>query len=573
MNEVLQKIYIYGACGHTKVVIDAIEKESLFSIASVFDDNRLLHGTKIGNYLIVGGEEELINRINTDGIDLAIIAIGDNSARAKIRQRLDKHGFKFISVIHPAAEIGQDVTIADGCVITGGAIVNSRTKIGKNVIINSGAIVEHDCVIGDGSHIAPGATICGNVKVGECTFIGDGATIIPNIVIGNDVIVDAGSTVVRDIPDGLKVVGSPAKEICRKEHTDTRTPRIALFIYPEDPRWHSIIENTPHDFYYSPEYCCLEAKQLAASARAFYVYEDNNQFLAPLLIRDLPNNLHAPKEWHDAISPYGYSGPMLTNANDVAFLERSIKTLIEISADEGIISAFFRLHPLFPISEDCLSKYGTVSTPGKTVYVDLSLSKDELRAQIRRDHRKDIRKLRNADFHITIDNWELYDEFISKYLVNMKRVGAADYYMFSKSYFYDLKTIFGDNIHLITVISPNNQFAAGGLFIETMGLVQIHLSATADEYIKFAPTKLLVSSAIDWAKDYGHSVLHLGGGLGGRQDSLFYFKQGFSKLSADFQTFSLVFDPDKYESLSNKFAKMSGKTVKNKTGYFPNYRT
>lgn len=346
-----------------------------------------------------------------------------------------------------------------------------------------------------------------------------------------------------------------------------------LFIEPEDPRWHSIIEETPQDFYYLPEYCCLDAMQLSARARAFYVHEDNNKFLAPLLIRDLPKNLNAPKEWHDAISPYGYSGPMLKNENDVLFLERSIKSLIEISADEGIISAFFRLHPLFPISRNTISKFGNVTTIGKTIYIDLSLSKNELWSQIRKDHRHNIRKLRNEEFHVTKNNWDLYDEFINMYLLNMKRVGAANYYMFSKYYFYELKRILGKDINLITVLAPNNQVAAAGLFIETRGLVQYHLSATAEEYINFAPMKLLISYTIDWAKDAGYSVLHLGGGLGGRQDSLFNFKKGFSKLSADFQTFRIIFDYDKYEKLSKMAAKACGKSAEKETDYFPIYRS
>lgn len=42
-------------------------------------------------------------------------------------------------------------------------------------------------------------------------FICAGATIIPNLTIGRNVIVGAGSTVIRDVPDGVTVVGSPAK--------------------------------------------------------------------------------------------------------------------------------------------------------------------------------------------------------------------------------------------------------------------------------------------------------------------------------------------------------------------------
>jgi acetyltransferase-like isoleucine patch superfamily enzyme len=46
-------------------------------------------------------------------------------------------------------------------------------------------------------------------------LVSAGATIIPNILIGRDVIVGAGATVVRNVPDGVIVMGTPARVIKR----------------------------------------------------------------------------------------------------------------------------------------------------------------------------------------------------------------------------------------------------------------------------------------------------------------------------------------------------------------------
>lgn len=44
-----------------------------------------------------------------------------------IMRVLDRYGFKFISVIHPASVIGQDVSSAEGCMIIAGPIINWST--------------------------------------------------------------------------------------------------------------------------------------------------------------------------------------------------------------------------------------------------------------------------------------------------------------------------------------------------------------------------------------------------------------------------------------------------------------
>lgn len=204
-----EKIFVFGASGHAKVVIDIVERQGLYDIAFLIDDDPALKGTEFYGYHVIGGKQELLEV--RDQIWSGIVAIGSNRARIAVAKWLTENRFDLVSAIHPSAQLGRGVTVDVGTVIMAGAVINSDSRIGQNVIVNTRASIDHDCTVRDGVHIAPGAILCGTVTVGAGSFVCAGATIIPNLTIGHGVIVGAGSTVIRDLPDGLIVAGSPAK--------------------------------------------------------------------------------------------------------------------------------------------------------------------------------------------------------------------------------------------------------------------------------------------------------------------------------------------------------------------------
>jgi sugar O-acyltransferase (sialic acid O-acetyltransferase NeuD family) len=201
------KIFVFGASGHAKVVIDIIERQGRYEIAFLADDDDALKGTELFGYPVVGGKGELAAL----GVGRGIVAIGSNPARSAVAGWLVANGYQLVSAVHPSAQLARGVSLGEGSVVMAGAVVNPDTKIGCNVIINTRASVDHDCTVEDGVHVAPGVTLCGTVCIGSLSFIGAGATVIPNLSVGSRVMVGAGATVVRDVPDRVTVVGSPAR--------------------------------------------------------------------------------------------------------------------------------------------------------------------------------------------------------------------------------------------------------------------------------------------------------------------------------------------------------------------------
>ena len=207
-----EKVFIFGNSGHAKVVIDIIEREGRYDIAFLVDDDPTLKNIDFYGYRVIGGKQELL--AGRERISSGIVAIGSNSARNSVATWLMAHGFNLVTAIHPSAQVGRGVAVGSGSVIMAGSVINSDSRIGRNVIVNTRAGIDHDCTIGDDVHLAPGTVLCGSVTIGDGTFVCAGSTIIPNLTIGSHVTIGAGSTVIRDVPDGVTIMGSPAKSRC-----------------------------------------------------------------------------------------------------------------------------------------------------------------------------------------------------------------------------------------------------------------------------------------------------------------------------------------------------------------------
>lgn len=98
-----------------------------------------------------------------------------------------------------------------------------------------------------------------------------------------------------------------------------------------------------------------------------------------------------------------------------------------------------------------------------------------------------------------------------------------------------------------------------------------HLSAAYREYLRFAPINLLLYEAAYWGYENGFESFHLGGGLGGKEDSLYEFKKSFNRNSnTNFYIGKKIFDIQKYNELLN--IRMQETLFDKDTSYFPKYR-
>ena len=101
-----------------------------------------------------------------------------------------------------------------------------RTKIGRNLrlfhgqalVIHPGVVIGENCLLRQCVTIGLAAdSDSAPPVIGNNVEIGCNSVILGNISVADNVLIGAGSVVVRSIPDGVVVVGNPARVIRNNE--------------------------------------------------------------------------------------------------------------------------------------------------------------------------------------------------------------------------------------------------------------------------------------------------------------------------------------------------------------------
>jgi acetyltransferase-like isoleucine patch superfamily enzyme len=123
------------------------------------------------------------------------------------------------------ANVREHNTIGDGVSIGTLSVIEHHVQIRDGVRIHSQAFVPEYSVLMEGAWLGPNVVLT-NAKypnlpgtkddlrgpvIGAGARIGANATILPGVQVGAGALVGAGAVVTRDVPDGMIVVGNPAR--------------------------------------------------------------------------------------------------------------------------------------------------------------------------------------------------------------------------------------------------------------------------------------------------------------------------------------------------------------------------
>lgn len=334
-----------------------------------------------------------------------------------------------------------------------------------------------------------------------------------------------------------------------------------------DQRWDAILDGLHHDVYHRRAYLAAEDEHRGTLSKLFVLSEGRNLMAIPLAFRPVAE----VSGLMDASSPYGYPAPLISEATDLNWVPAAIDTFLRELRAANVVSLFLRFHPLLGLQPSHFSSFGRVVEEGSTVAIKLARPFMDVRAEMRKGLRYDVRRaLREGQVVLQDVDWRHFAEFLEIYSETMERVGAAADYFFPRAYFERLRDDLGALVSL-WVTKIEGQVAAAALITECHGGVQYHLSGTASAHLASHPTKILLDGVAEWANGRGNGWFHLGGGLGGREDSLFHFKAGFSPLRRSFSTARIIVNPATYEDLTEAWAASAGGTIE-PDGFFPAYR-
>lgn len=277
----------------------------------------------------------------------------------------------------------------------------------------------------------------------------------------------------------------------------------------------------------------------------------------PCIVRAVPD---APGR-RDVTTPYGYGGPVASGHDPPAGAFYALYE--EWCGANGVVTTFIRFHPLFENQ-----RYA-----GETVHLERLANTAtwpldpglDLFAGMHSMHRRGCRKAQGANVAVTVEPAPArLDDFVVLYEDAMRRQAAESFYLFPPAYWELVGPRLRDRLVRFDA-AHEGELVASILCLATPPWLHYHLGATAEQGRSFAASKLLFYEAARWGQAHGFREFHLGSGLGGREDSLWWFKQRFSgHPGREFWIGKLVHDPAAYRALAGGAAGVDG--------FFPAYR-
>tara|TARA_B100001057_G_scaffold414757_1_gene431967 strand:+ start:7128 stop:7898 length:771 start_codon:yes stop_codon:yes gene_type:complete len=153
-------------------------------------------GTKVESHVIIKGPTKIGKRNHI----FQFSTLGDGSPDKKYNNE------------PTTLVIGDDNIIREGVTIHRGTVQDrSETLIGNKNLIMAYSHIAHDCVLGDDIVLTNQAALAGSVTVGDGAILGGYAIVHQFCSIGSYSFCAMGSAVNKDIPAYVKVSGNPAK--------------------------------------------------------------------------------------------------------------------------------------------------------------------------------------------------------------------------------------------------------------------------------------------------------------------------------------------------------------------------
>ena len=338
----------------------------------------------------------------------------------------------------------------------------------------------------------------------------------------------------------------------------------------EVEKWDNIVKSfKDYDVYYLNGY--VSAFKLHGDGEPLLIYFNNNitRAINVVIKRDISQceefkNIISENTYFDFSTPYGYGG-FIVEGSDIEQINNEYS---EYCIKNNIICEVVRYHPVLCNSYNT-NKIYDVKNIGTTVTIDTS-NYNEIWNNITSKNRNMIRKAKknNIKIYWGRDDY-LIDEFMQIYNSTMDKDNAKLYYYFERDFYKSILNDLKYNAQFFYA-KLDNEIISMSIILFANNKVHYHLSGSKRDFQHLAPTNLLLYEVACWSCMNGYKSLHLGGGLGAKEDSLYKFKKSFYKGDdTRFDIGKKIYNVDLY----NELVDIASKNKSLDENYFPLYRS
>lgn len=351
---------------------------------------------------------------------------------------------------------------------------------------------------------------------------------------------------------------------------ETGTAEV-LTLAEDRERWEAVVAESPDtDVYFTAGYYGTFEAYEDAGARMFVYEEGGDRACFPFFLRRI-----GEEDLFDATTAYGYGGFLVPERrrDDASYAEGLTAALDDYYLRAGVVSEFVRFHPVLRTQT-----FAPVETHfvQPTIAVDTTAGPGEIWERYSGSQRRAVRKARQAELAFEIRSgasaapgW--LSEFSDLYLRTMRRVGAAEWYLFPETLLEEHARQMGGHVLQVSVHADSGM-VAGALLLSWNGHLHYHLGASEADALHLRPNNWLFHRVIEWAHENGYASFHLGGGVHG-EDSLYRFKRGLDPTGrCEFHVGRRIIQPEVYRELADAWREAVPEEATFDPDYFPLYR-
>lgn len=336
----------------------------------------------------------------------------------------------------------------------------------------------------------------------------------------------------------------------------------------QSEEWDKVVRSfASHDVYYLPGYA--KAFQLHGDGEPLLLYykDEKCRGINVVMKRDIADNEYfadkiSANSFFDITTPYGYGGWLIEGEGESTRLFAEYEKWCR---EHHIVSEFVRYHPMLNNAQMSEGFYDVVYL-GKTIAMDLS-SPEIIWENLTGKNKNKVRKAQKSGVKIYHGQFpDIYRTFKEIYNLTMDSDNASPYYYFDECFYDSIQNDITDESQVFWA-ELDGKIIAVSIMLTTNGYMNYHLSGSLKEARNVAPSNLLLYRAALWGSRHGCKSLHLGGGVGSREDSLYTFKSGFNRNDTkQFAIGKKIYMNDVYEMLVRM------KNVDPEVSFFPGYR-